>query len=238
MIAAPSALALIPDDLPAVDAAPLVCAGVTTFNALKHSGAQPGDLVAMLGLGGLGHLGVQFAAKMGFRTVAIARGADKAPLAKQARRSCVTSTARRRTSRRRCSSWAVRKVILATVTNGDAMTAALAGLGVNGTLLVLGAPHDPLQVPAGSANRRPPFGRGLVLGHLDRLAGHARLQRAHRRAVDDRGLSARTRRRGVREHDERRRPLSRGPEDGALEPVRRGPARRGSRSSGAARPRA
>ena len=79
----PSALAAIPDDLAAEDAAPLLCAGITTFNALRHSGARAGDLVAVLGVGGLGHLGVQFAAKMGFHTVAIARGTDKEALARE-----------------------------------------------------------------------------------------------------------------------------------------------------------
>ena len=83
MVAPAEALALIPDGLSAVEAAPLMCAGVTTFNALRNSGARPGDLVAVLGIGGLGHLGVQFAAKMGFRTVAIARGKDKEPLARK-----------------------------------------------------------------------------------------------------------------------------------------------------------
>src|SRR5947207_8339908 len=73
----------MPDELPPVEAAPLMCAGLTTFNALRNSGARPGDVVAILGLGGLGHLGVQYAAKMGFQTVAIARGTDKGPLAKQ-----------------------------------------------------------------------------------------------------------------------------------------------------------
>ena len=81
MIAPSSALALVPDGLSAVDAAPLMCAGVTTYNALRNSHARPGDVVAVLGLGGLGHLGVQYAVKMGFRTVGIARGADKEPLA-------------------------------------------------------------------------------------------------------------------------------------------------------------
>jgi D-arabinose 1-dehydrogenase-like Zn-dependent alcohol dehydrogenase len=78
-----TALARVPAQLPAPDAAPLMCAGVTTFNALRNSGARPGDLVAVLGLGGLGHLGVQYAARMGFRTAAIARGKDKEPLARQ-----------------------------------------------------------------------------------------------------------------------------------------------------------
>src|SRR5205809_833527 len=80
MIARAEAVARVPEELSAVEAAPLMCAGVTTFNALRNSGARPGDLVAVLGLGGLGHLGVQFAARMGFRTVAIARGKDKEPL--------------------------------------------------------------------------------------------------------------------------------------------------------------
>lgn len=82
MIAPFEALASVPDDLKSDEAAPLLCAGITTFNALRHSGAGPGDLVAVLGVG-FGHLGVQFAAKMGFKTVAIARGADKGPLAKK-----------------------------------------------------------------------------------------------------------------------------------------------------------
>src|SRR6266852_3930352 len=83
MIAPAEALALIPDELSAVESGPLMCAGITTFNSLRHSGAKPGDIVAVLGIGGLGHLGVQFAAKMGFKTVAIARGTDKEPLARQ-----------------------------------------------------------------------------------------------------------------------------------------------------------
>lgn len=82
MIVPASGLVRIPDDLATVEAAPLLCAGVTTYNALRHSGARPGDVVAILGLGGLGHLGVQFAGNMGFRTVAIARGADKATFAR------------------------------------------------------------------------------------------------------------------------------------------------------------
>src|SRR6185437_14557383 len=77
------ALARVPDEMSAVDGAPLLCAGITTYNALRNSGARAGDTVAVLGLGGLGHLGVQYAAKMGFRTVAIARGQDKEPLAKK-----------------------------------------------------------------------------------------------------------------------------------------------------------
>jgi D-arabinose 1-dehydrogenase-like Zn-dependent alcohol dehydrogenase len=139
VIARAEAVALVPEGLSAVDAAPLVCAGLTTFNALRNSGARAGDLVAVLGLGGLGHLGVQYAAKMGFRTVAIARGADKEPLARQ------LGAWRYVDSRATDPAAALRelggaRVVIATVTDGPAMTAVLGGLGVHGSLMVLGAP--------------------------------------------------------------------------------------------------
>jgi D-arabinose 1-dehydrogenase-like Zn-dependent alcohol dehydrogenase len=123
-----------------------MCAGVTTFNPLRNSGARPGDLVAILGIGGLGHLGVQFAAKMGFRTVAIARGMDKEPLARKLGAwSYIDSKAQDPAAELLKLGGA--KVVLATVTNGDAMSATLGGLGVNGKLVVLGAAAEPLQVP-------------------------------------------------------------------------------------------
>jgi len=139
VIARAEAVALVPDGLSPVDAAPLMCAGLTTFNALRNSGARAGDVVAVLGLGGLGHLGVQYAAKMGFRTVAIARGADKEPLARQ------LGAWRYVDSRATDPAAALRelggaRVVIATVTDGPAMTAVLGGLGVHGSLLVLGAP--------------------------------------------------------------------------------------------------
>ena len=147
MIAPAEALALIPDELSDVEAGPLMCAGITTFNSLRHSGAQPGDVVAILGIGGLGHLGVQFAAKMGFKTVAIARGSDKEPLAKQlGAQHYIDSQAQDVAAELLKLGGA--KVILATVTNGAAMSAALGGLGVNGKLIVLGAADEPLEVPA------------------------------------------------------------------------------------------
>jgi D-arabinose 1-dehydrogenase-like Zn-dependent alcohol dehydrogenase len=138
MIAPALSVARLPDGLSPVEAAPLLCAGVTTFNALRNSGARPGDIVAVLGLGGLGHLGVQYAAKMGFRTVGIARGQDKAELAKE------LGAWRYIDSRAQDPAAALlelggAKVILATVTHGPAMSAALGGLAVNGTFLVLGA---------------------------------------------------------------------------------------------------
>lgn len=147
MIARAEALALIPDELSAVEAGPLMCAGITTFNSLRNSGAHPGDLVAILGIGGLGHLAVQFAAKMGFRTVAIARGRDKAPLARQlGAHHYIDSQAQDAAAELLKLGGAA--VILATVTNGKAMSAVLGGLGVNGKLIVLGAADEPLEVPS------------------------------------------------------------------------------------------
>jgi alcohol dehydrogenase/propanol-preferring alcohol dehydrogenase len=147
MIAHASALALLPAELSAIEAGPLVCAGVTTFNSLRQSGARAGDNVAILGLGGLGHLGVQFAAKMGFRTIAVARGSDKEPLARQlGAHHYIDSQAEDVAAELTRLGGA--KIVLATVTNAEAMTATLGGLGANGKLLVLGAPHEPLAVPA------------------------------------------------------------------------------------------
>lgn len=147
MVAHASALALLPKELSAVEAGPLVCAGVTTFNSLRNSGARPNDVVAVLGLGGLGHLGVQFAAKMGFNTVAIARGSDKEALARQlGAHHYIDSQAQDVAAE--LAKMGGAKVVLATVTNAEAMSATLGGLGVNGKLLVLGAPPEPLQVPA------------------------------------------------------------------------------------------
>ena len=145
MIAPAGALALIPEGLSAVDAAPLMCAGVTTFNPLRNSGARPGDLVAVLGIGGLGHLGIQFAAKMGFETVAIARGRDKESLARKlgAQHYIDSQT---QNAAAVLAEMGGAKVILATATSGKAMSAVLGGLGVNGKLVILGAAQEPLEV--------------------------------------------------------------------------------------------
>lgn len=138
MIAAASAVALMPADLPPVEAAPLMCAGLTTFNALRNAGARPGDVVAVLGLGGLGHLGVQYAARMGFHTVGIARGQDKEPLARKLGAAVyIDSQAQDAAAELRKLGGA--KVILATATSGEATSAVQGGLAVNGTLLVVGA---------------------------------------------------------------------------------------------------
>jgi D-arabinose 1-dehydrogenase-like Zn-dependent alcohol dehydrogenase len=138
MIARAEALALVPDELSPVEAAPLVCAGVTTFNCLRNAGARPGDLVGVVGLGGLGHLGVQYAAKAGYRTVAIARGKDKEALASElgARHYIDNQTQDPAAELQKIGG---AKVILATVTDGDAMAAVVGGLGAKGSLMVIGA---------------------------------------------------------------------------------------------------
>ena len=144
MIAPATAVARIPEGLTAVEAAPLMCAGVTTFNCLRHTGAGPGDLVAVQGLGGLGHLGVQFAAKMGFRTVAIARGAEKEALARKlGAHEYIDSAAKDPAAELKKLGGA--KAIAATVTDAAAMGSVLGGLGANGVLMVVGA-AGPLEV--------------------------------------------------------------------------------------------
>ncbi len=145
MVAPFEALAEIPDDLLAAEAAPLLCAGITTYNALRNSGIRAGDTVAVLGIGGLGHLGVQFAAKMGCRTVAIARGADKGPLARElGAHHYFDSTSQDVVAELKKLGGA--RVILATVTNSQAMSAVLGGLAVNGEMIVVGASPDPIGV--------------------------------------------------------------------------------------------
>src|SRR6266536_582888 len=144
MVAPAEALALVPEELSGVDAAPLMCAGVTTFNALRNSGARGGDVVVVLGIGGLGHLGVQFAARMGFKTVAIARGKEKEAFAKQlGAHHYIDSQASDPAAELNKLGGA--KVVIATVTNADAMTAVLGGLAPNGVFLVIGA-AGPLSI--------------------------------------------------------------------------------------------
>jgi alcohol dehydrogenase len=139
------ALAAVPDELTAAEAAPLACAGVTVFNALRHTAARPGDTVAVLGLGGLGHLGVQFAHAMGFRTVAIARGQEKGPLAHELGADhYIDSTAGDVAEALQALGGA--KVVLATITNADAMSATIDGLGRRGELVMVGVSPDQLTV--------------------------------------------------------------------------------------------
>ncbi len=145
MIVPFEALAAVPDELSSAEAAPLLCAGITTFNSLRHSGVLAGDLVAVLGIGGLGHLGVQFAAKMGCRTVAVARGSDKEPLARQLGAFHYIDSTRENVAAELTRLGGAR-VILATLTDAKSMSTAIGGLGVDGKLLVLGASADPIEV--------------------------------------------------------------------------------------------
>src|SRR4029079_18070605 len=145
MIAPIDALASIPDELDATAAAPLLCAGITTFNALRNAGARPGDVVAIQGIGGLGHLAVQFARRMGFHTVAIARGKDKEKLALElGAHGYIDSQAQDVAKELQTLGGA--KLILATVTNAQAMTAVINGLGIGGKLLVVGVSREPIEV--------------------------------------------------------------------------------------------
>ena len=155
------ALAAIPEDLSSADAAPLLCAGITTYNALRHCDAVAGDLVAILGIGGLGHLGVQFAAKLGFETVAIARGSEKGDLARElGAHHYIDSTTSDPAEELQKLGGA--KIVLATVTNPDAMSAVVGGLGARGTLIVVGASMDPIEVPPAA-----------LIGGNKSIVGHA-----------------------------------------------------------------
>ncbi len=145
MLAPVEALAAIPESLNAAEAAPLLCAGITTYNALRHSGAHPGDLVAVLGVGGLGHLGIQFASKFGYKVAAIGRGSDDAPLAKKLGASFyIDSRAERASEALQRQGGA--QVILATAPSSKAMSDVIDGLAPNGRLMVLGATAEPIQV--------------------------------------------------------------------------------------------
>jgi D-arabinose 1-dehydrogenase-like Zn-dependent alcohol dehydrogenase len=172
LVARSEALAAVPDDLASEDAAPLMCAGVTTFNALRNSGAGPGELVAIHGVGGLGHLGVQFAAKMGFRTVAIARGADKGELAEQLGAAhYIDSTAS--DPAKELLKLGGAKVILATVTDAAAMESVLGGLGTNGQFIAAGAVQS-ISVPIarfiGGRNSVKAWYSGTAIDSQDTLA--------------------------------------------------------------------
>ena len=161
VVVSAAALAAIPEELESTDAAPLLCAGITTYNALRQSGAVAGDLVAVLGIGGLGHLGVQFATKLGFDTVAIARGTEKEELARElGARHYIDSTATDPAEELAALGGA--KVILATVTNPAAMSAVIGGLSARGKLVVVGASMDPIEVPPAA-----------LIGGNKSIVGHA-----------------------------------------------------------------
>jgi D-arabinose 1-dehydrogenase-like Zn-dependent alcohol dehydrogenase len=145
MLAPVDALAAIPESLGAVEAAPLLCAGITTYNALRHSGALPGDLVAVLGIGGLGHLGIQFASKFGYKVAAIGRGSENAALAKKLGASVYVDS-KSTNAAEALQKLGGARVILATAPSSKAMSELIDGLGPNGRLMVIGAAFDPIEV--------------------------------------------------------------------------------------------
>jgi D-arabinose 1-dehydrogenase-like Zn-dependent alcohol dehydrogenase len=145
MVAPVEALAAIPESLGSAEAAPLLCAGVTTFNALRHSGAFPGDLVAVQGVGGLGHLGIQFANKFGYKVAAIGRGSENAALAKKLGAS-VYIDSKSTNAAQELQKLGGAQVILATAPSSKAMSELIDGLGPNGKLMVVGASTDPIEV--------------------------------------------------------------------------------------------
>jgi D-arabinose 1-dehydrogenase-like Zn-dependent alcohol dehydrogenase len=145
MVAPVEALAAIPESLNDVEAAPLLCAGITTFNALRHSGAFPGDLVAVQGIGGLGHLGIQFANKFGYKVAGIGRGSENATLAKKLGAS-VYIDSKATNAAEELQKLGGAKVILAMAPSSKAMSSLIDGLGPNGRLMVIGAAFDPIEV--------------------------------------------------------------------------------------------
>jgi D-arabinose 1-dehydrogenase-like Zn-dependent alcohol dehydrogenase len=145
MVAPVEALAAIPESLSDVEAAPLLCAGITTFNALRHSGAMPGDLVAVLGIGGLGHLGIQFANKFGYKVAAIGRGSENATIAKKLGAS-VYIDSKSTNAAEALQKLGGAQVILATAPSSKAMSELIDGLGPNGKLMVIGVTFDPIEV--------------------------------------------------------------------------------------------
>src|SRR5271156_1511868 len=145
MIAPVEALVAIPESLSDADAAPLLCAGITTYNALRHSGALPGDLVAVQGIGGLGHLGIQFANKFGYKVAAIGRGSENAALAKKLGAS-VYIDSQATNAAEELQKLGGARVILATAPNSKAMSELIDGLAPNGTLMVVGATFEPIEV--------------------------------------------------------------------------------------------
>jgi D-arabinose 1-dehydrogenase-like Zn-dependent alcohol dehydrogenase len=145
MVAPVEALVPIPETLTDVEAAPLLCAGITTYNALRHSGAFPGDLVAVQGIGGLGHLGIQFAQKFGYKVAAIGRGPENAAFAKKLGAS-VYIDSKSTNAAEALQKLGGAKVILATAPSSKAMSELIDGLGPNGKLMVIGATSDPIEV--------------------------------------------------------------------------------------------
>src|ERR1700692_3942353 len=168
------AVALMPDDLPAAEAAPLLCAGITVYNSLRHSGARGGDLVAVQGIGGLGHLGIQYARQMGFRTVAIGRGQDKTPLAKKlgAPEYVDTNAGAPAEALQKLGG---ARLILATAPDSKSISALVDGLAANGKLLIVGAGFESLTVTALPMIERFPIEK-VAEAYDQMISGRARFR--------------------------------------------------------------
>ena len=189
MLAHVSALAHVPDSLDSIESAPLLCAGITTFNALRNSGASAGDLVAIHGVGGLGHLGIQFAARLGFRTVAVNRGRDKEELAcSLGARDYIDSAADDPAASLLAMGGA--KAIIATVTNAEAMQRIVGGLGPNGTMMMIGAVGPITINPLELLGKRAAV-RGWYSGTGVDFGGYAGVQPTQQHRLDERDLSVR-----------------------------------------------
>jgi D-arabinose 1-dehydrogenase-like Zn-dependent alcohol dehydrogenase len=219
MVAPVEAVARMPESLDAAEAAPLLCAGVTTFNALRHSGALPSDLVAVQGIGGLGHLGVQFAHKFGYEVAAIGRGPSGAALAKKLGAHVYIDSAATDSAAELQKRGGARAIV-ATAPSGKAMSSLIDGLGPNGHADGGGRNHgtDPRgPEPVDHQHAPPPW---LGIGRSSRFGRYAQVCRADGRPPDDRALSAREGGGGLRAHDERSGRVPRGADDGALTPSR------------------
>lgn len=213
MIAPAEAVAAMPDDLPSDEAAPLMCAGITVFNSLRNAGARAGDLVAIQGIGGLGHLGIQYARQMGFRTVAIGRGQDKEALARKLGAHSYIDTATDNAAEA-LQKMSGARVILATAPDNKAMAGLIDGLAPGGELLIVGASPEPLTIGTFPLILGRRSIQGWPSGHGDGFSGHAGVQRSCGSAADDRTVSVGESCRWVRPDEERARQVSSSAEDG------------------------
>ena len=210
------AVAAMPDELPADEAAPLLCAGITVFNSMRHAGATAGDLVAVQGIGGLGHLGIQYARQMGFRTVAIGRGGDdKEALARKLGAHHYIDTATTGAVGALQSLGGAR-VILATAPDSKAISELVDGLGPDGKLVIVGAGHGTSHHHAAATHLCPPNGSRMALRYGQGFRGHAAVQLAERRPPHDRTLPAGESRGSLRSDDQRPGPLPGRPDHGQI----------------------
>ena len=199
-------LVRVPEEMNPIEAAPLLCAGITTFNALRHADAPPGAVVAIQGIGGLGHIGLQQAKQLGYRTVAIARGTDKAELATSLGADDYIDSAATDPGAA-LQELGGAAVIVATAASGASMSPLLAGLAPRGKLVVVGAAPDPISVDTVRPDLRRPLHRRQPDRHAGRERGQPGVRPEPRDQVDERGHAVRGRAQGVRADDVGCRPI-------------------------------